>query len=242
MIKVMIVDDEPLAIAVIKSYLEQHPGYKVIAECQNGFEAVKAINREQPDLIFLDIQMPKISGLELLELLEPAPPVIFITAFQEHAVEAFEKHAIDYLLKPVSRERFDAALLKFRNSSASTHLSIGDLYKDVHERMDRIVVRDGSNLRIIPLNEIFYFEASDDYVKICLEKESVLKKQTLTSLEERIDSSDFVRVHRSYILNISKIVRVEPLGKETHIAILKNNAKVQLSRSGFARLKQSLRI
>ncbi len=242
MIKVMIVDDEPLAISVIRGYLQEHKDIVITAECLNGFEAMKAINIEKPDLLFLDVQMPKISGFELLELLDPAPAVIFVTAFHEHAVQAFEKHAVDYLLKPVSRERFEAAMQKFRQHSRSSEqpLDIQALSKEVTSELDRIVIRNGSNLRIINLSDIYCFEAYDDYVKVHLEKETLIKKHTLSALEERLDSAEFVRVHRSYIVRLDAITRIEPLGKDTHLAVLKNGSKVNLSRSGYSRLKEVL--
>jgi two-component system, LytTR family, response regulator len=245
MIKALLVDDEPLAISVIRDYLKDHPEIQIAGECLNGFEAFKMIQQEKPDLLFLDIQMPKINGFELLEMLDPAPPVIFITAFNEHAVQAFEKHAVDYLLKPVSKERFESALSRFKSSHKDQDQKIKQIaseIKEPHQDQSRIVVKNGSNIRILSTDEVYYIEAYDDYLKIFTEKDCFLKKQTLQSMEDQLDRNEFLRVHRSYILKLSTINKIEPFGKDTHIALLKNGAKVPLSRTGYPRLKEVLGI
>lgn len=245
MIKVLLVDDEPLAISVIKEYLRDHNDIEIVGECLNGFEAFKMIQQEKPDLLFLDIQMPKITGFELLEMLDPAPAVIFITAFNEHAVKAFDKHAIDYLLKPVSKERFEIALSRFRTSHKGSPEKIKEIAAEVREVSQdnsRIVVKTGNNIRILSTDDVVYIEAYDDYLKIFTDKECFLKKQTMQSMEDFLDKNEFLRVHRSFILKLSTINKIEPFGKDTHVALLKNGAKVPLSRTGYPKLKASLGI
>ena len=240
--KIIIVDDEPLARSIIKEYLQFHPDLELIAECNDGFEGVKAIQQIQPDLIFLDIQMPKINGFEMLELLDQPPAVIFTTAFDEYAMKAFETHAIDYLLKPFSKERFDKAIQKWlqqRNQSepkTTTQTLISEEIRQPEER-NRIVVKEGSNIRIIPVHEINYIEAYDDYVKIFTQKEMFLKKKTLSFYEHSLDTAQFVRVHRSYLIQLNQLTKIEPLEKDTHIALLKSGAKIPLSKGGYGRLK-----
>jgi two-component system LytT family response regulator len=242
MIKVILVDDEPLARSVVKEYLFAYDNISVVQECNDGFEGVKAITQHKPDLIFLDIQMPKINGFEMLELIESPPSVIFTTAFDEYAVKAFEAHAVDYLLKPFSKERFDLALKKWLqqnrqgNAKATT---LPDAIRQPEER-NRIVVKENGNIRIIPVHEIIYLEAYDDYVKIYTAKEMFLKKKTLSFYESSLDPTQFVRVHRSYIIQISHITRIEPIEKETYVSILKSGQRIPLSKSGYGRLKTIL--
>lgn len=242
MIKTIIIDDEPLARSIVAEYLRSYPDMQVVDECNDGFEGVKAISQHKPDLIFLDIQMPKINGFEMLELLEEPPSVIFTTAFDEYAIKAFESHAIDYLLKPFSKERFDKAVEKWlaqRNKNEGRSLILQEQIRQPEER-NRVVVKEGGNIRIIPVNEIQYFEAYDDYVKIFTAKEMFLKKKTMSFYENTLDPSHFVRVHRSYILQLSQITRIEPLEKDTHVALLKGGARIPLSKSGYAKLKSVL--
>lgn len=239
MIKTVLIDDEPLARSIVLEYLQQYPEIKVMQECNDGFEGVKAIAQHKPDLIFLDIQMPKINGFEMLELLEQPPSVIFTTAFDEYAIKAFESHAIDYLLKPFSRERFDKAMQKWLQQHTQAKAPKALLTEDVRqpEERNRIVVREGSNIRIVPVHEVHYIEAYDDYVKIFTQKEMFLKKKTMSFYEKSLDESQFVRVHRSYLLNLQQLTRIEPLEKDTYLALLKSGAKVPLSKSGYAKLK-----
>ncbi|HET7180367.1 MAG TPA: LytTR family transcriptional regulator DNA-binding domain-containing protein [Chryseosolibacter sp.] len=242
MIKTIIIDDEPLARSIVAEYLKSYPEIQVTQECNDGFEGVKAISEQKPDLIFLDIQMPKISGFEMLELVDEPPAVIFTTAFDEYAIKAFEAHAIDYLLKPFSKDRFDKALGKWlqqhRLSAATPTILPADVRQP--EEAHRIVVKEGSNIRIIPLHEILYIEAYDDYVKIHTAKEMFLKKKTMSYYEQSLDPLQFVRVHRSYLLQLSHITRIEPLEKDTHIALLKTGARIPLSKSGYSKLKVAL--
>ncbi|MGC3946282.1 MAG: response regulator [Chryseolinea sp.] len=239
MIKTILIDDEPLARSIVVEYLQHYPEISIVQECNDGFEGVKAITQHKPDLIFLDIQMPKINGFEMLELLEQPPSVIFTTAFDEYAIKAFESHAIDYLLKPFSRERFDKALQKWLQQHKVAEAPKALLTEDVRqpEERNRIVVREGSNIRIVPVHEVHYIEAYDDYVKIFTQKEMFMKKKTMSFYEKSLDESQFVRVHRSYMLNLQQLTKIEPLEKDTYLALLKSGAKVPLSKSGYAKLK-----
>jgi two-component system, LytTR family, response regulator len=242
MIKTVVIDDEPLARSIVVEYLQTYPQIQVAQECNDGFEGVKAIAQHKPDLIFLDIQMPKINGFEMLELVEEPPAVIFTTAFDEYAIKAFEAHAIDYLLKPFSKDRFDRALTKWlqhRHASGAHSQAIPpEVYHP--EESNRIVVKEGPNIRIIPLSEVVYFEAYDDYVKIFTPKEMFLKKKTMSFYEQTLDKSMFIRVHRSYIIQLSQITRIEPLEKDAHVALLKTGVRIPLSKAGYTKLKTSL--
>ncbi len=243
MIKAILIDDEPLARSIVLEYLQAYPEISVAQECNDGFEGLKAITQHKPDLIFLDIQMPKINGFEMLELIEEPPSVIFTTAFDEYAIKAFESQAVDYLLKPFSKERFDKALQKWMqmrtHQPGTTAPFLTEEVRQPEER-NRIVVREGSNIRIVPINDIHYMEAYDDYVKIFTAKEMFLKKKTMTFYEKNLDPSLFVRVHRSYLLNIQQLTKIEPLEKDTYLALLKSGAKVPLSRSGYVKMKDFL--
>lgn len=242
MTKVLLIDDEPLARSIVLEYLRDYPDIKVVQECNDGFEGVKAIALHQPDLVFLDIQMPKINGFEMLELIDEPPAVIFTTAFDEYAIKAFEAHAVDYLLKPFSKERFDKALQKWlsqQRKEVSPALMLQEEIRQPEERT-RIVVREGGNIRIIPVNDVAYLEAYDDYVKIFTGKEMFLKKKTLSFYEKNLDPEQFVRIHRSYIIRLSQLTRVEPLEKDSHVALLKTGVRVPLSKTGYAKLKEVL--
>jgi len=240
--KVVIIDDEPLAREVVKEYLESFPELAVVAECNDGFEAVKAIAAHQPDLIFLDIQMPKISGFEMLELLEEPPAVIFATAFDEFAIKAFEANAVDYLLKPFSEERFAIAVRKYLDQHLDFRAKIPGLMESVQKDspLQRIVIRDGSKIKIVPLHEVIMLEAADDYVKIHSAGGVYLKKKTMSSFENSLPEVQFVRVHRSYIVNISQITRIDPMEKDNHVALLKAGTRVPVSKSGYQKLKSVL--
>lgn len=246
MIKAVIIDDEPLAISIVKDYLSSFKNINVVQECANGFEGIKAIMEHQPDLIFLDIQMPKINGFEMLELLEePYPSVIFITAFDEYAVKAFEVHAVDYLLKPFSKERFNESLNKWleQNGSGSFRNKAQELIESTFspkEEQNRVVVKSGKNIRIIPIQDIHYIEAYDDYVKIITADDCFLKKKTMQYFEQSLNPQEFIRVHRSFILQLAQITRIELEGKDSHVAILKSGTKIPLSKNGFAKLKEIL--
>ena len=244
MYKVVIIDDEPLARSVVKECLQNHTTLQVVEECGNGFEGVKAVQQHQPDLVFLDVQMPKITGFEMLELLDNPPHIIFTTAFDEYAMQAFEANAVDYLLKPFSQERFDKAISKWmelKNNQRSTVLP--NLMEEVSKHpahAERVVVKTGSKIKIIPLQDIHFLEAADDYVKIVTVEGSYLKKSTMSYFESILNANSFIRTHRSYIVNILHITRIEPYEKENHLALLKSGAKIPVSRSGYPKLKTIL--
>jgi two-component system LytT family response regulator len=244
--KVVVIDDEPLARMVVLEYIQQQEDIEVAAECNDGFQGVKAIMQHKPDLIFLDIQMPKINGFEMLELLDTMPAVIFTTAFDEYAIKAFESNAIDYLLKPFSKERFDLAIEKYKSKAGNApaaEKNIQSLLETASKQPDdqnRIVVKNGSDIRIVPVQDIQYIEAYDDYVKIFTKDTYYLKKKTMNYYEQVLDGSKFFRTHRSYIINLQELTKIEPLEKNTYIAILKNGKKIPLSRTGYTRLKEML--
>lgn len=245
MIKVLIIDDEPLARSIVKEYLQNYDQIAVAEECRDGFEGVKAVMQHQPDLIFLDIQMPKINGFEMLELIEQPPAVIFTTAFDEYAIRAFEAHAVDYLLKPYSRERFDKALQKWlaqQANSAGTAFSPALLESAAQTplQQSRIVVKSNGKIKIIPVHDIQYLEAADDYVKIHTPSGTHLKNKTMQYFERLLDARQFVRTHRSYIVNIQQVTRLDPYEKESHIAVLHSGLKVPVSKTGYLKLKQVL--
>lgn len=244
MIKVVIIDDEPLARSIVREYLGTYPDVEICAECGDGFEGVKAIAQYRPFLIFLDIQMPKINGFEMLELIENPPAIIFTTAFDEYAMKAFEFHALDYLQKPFSKDRFDKAMKKWLalHKDGRTQLLSPALHETVKqpEERTRIVVREGGNIRIVPVGDVNYIEAYDDYVKIFTAKEMFLKKKTMGYYEQTLDAQQFVRVHRSYIIQLSQLTKIEPLEKETYQVLLKSGAKIPVSKSGYAKLKEVL--
>ena len=242
--KTIIIDDEPLARSIVKEYLQSNPGVELVAECNDGFEGIKAIQNYKPDLIFLDIQMPKINGFEMLELIENPPAVIFTTAFDEYAIKAFESNAIDYLLKPFSRERFDKAVQKYLHHSPASEQT-GQLVESAAlspSQQNRIVVKDGNKIKIIPVNQVDYLEASDDYVKIVTEGGSFLKKRTMNFFEESLINYQFVRIHRSYIVNTQLITRIDPYEKDGHLVLLTTGAKLPVSKAGYAKLKEVLGI
>jgi two-component system LytT family response regulator len=242
--KVVIIDDEPLARSIVVEYLQQHSSIEIAAECNDGFQGVKAIMQHKPDLIFLDIQMPKINGFEMLELLDSTPSVIFTTAFDEYAIKAFEANAIDYLLKPFSKERFDFAIQKWNEKkNTSSEKNIQSLLENTTKQPDernRIVVKNGSDIRIVPMADVMYIEAYDDYVKIFTKDTYYLKKKTMNYYEDVLDKSHFFRTHRSFIINLQELTKIEPLEKNTYVVLLKNGKKIPLSRTGYSKLKETL--
>ena len=245
-INVILIDDEPLALMLLQEYIETIPNIKIITTCADGFEGVKAITTHNPDLIFLDIQMPKLNGFEMLELLDTTPNVIFTTAFDEYAIKAFEANAIDYLLKPFSKERFDLAIEKWKSKNAtapSSEKNIQTLLENTSKQPDeknRIVVKNGSDIRIVPMADVMYIEAYDDYVKIFTKDTYFLKKKTMNYYEQVLDSSHFFRTHRSFIINLQELTKIEPLEKNTYVVLLKNGKRIPLSRSGYSKLKETL--
>lgn len=243
--KVVIIDDEPLARSIVTEFLQHHNDFEVMAECNDGFEGVKAIAQHKPDLIFLDIQMPKINGFEMLELVDKAPSVIFTTAFDEYAIKAFEANAIDYLLKPFSNERFDAAINKWLSKAGAIGENISQLLESAEKQPDeknRIVVKNNNEIRIVPVSDLYYVEAYDDYVKLFTKDSYYLKKKTMNYYEQILDPSVFFRTHRSYIINLQQLTKIEPLEKNSYVALLKNGKKIPLSRTGYVKLKEKLGI
>ncbi|MGJ7030498.1 LytR/AlgR family response regulator transcription factor [Niabella hirudinis] len=240
--KVIIIDDEFLARSMVKEYLQKFPQLELVAECGDGFEGMKAIQEHKPDLIFLDIQMPKISGFEMLELIEEPPSVIFATAFDEYAIKAFEAHAVDYLLKPFDQERFDKAVNKFLSRHQPNATNTQELLNDVQlpNSNNRIVVKNGSKIKIIPVQEVLYLEAADDFVKVFTREGYFLKNKTMSFFENFLPQDLFVRSHRSFIVNIQEITRIDPYEKDGHVAILKNGTKINVSRNGYGKLKAVL--
>lgn len=244
--RALIIDDEDLARAIVREHLAAHPDVEVAGECANGFEALKAAAEQQPDLIFLDIQMPKLDGFEVLELLEAEgkrPAVVFVTAFDQHAMRAFEAHAVDYLLKPFSKGRFDAALAKARALQAARPAPALPAAAELAaasrqgKPLERIVVKDGPKVTVVHLDRLDWIQSQDDYVLLRTEGRNLLKQQTLASLESQLDPNRFIRIHRSYILNLDRLVRVEQDSKEHREAILRDGTALPISRAGYQRLR-----
>lgn len=250
--RVILVDDEAPARSLIREYLEAHPDIEVVAECENGFEAVKRCGELGPDLLFLDVQMPKLTGFEVLELLSPPPPVIFCTAFDEYALRAFEAHAVDYLLKPVGRERLGQALDRFRAGRAAAApaptpgpgearaAALAAAARPAGQPLERILVRDGASVQVLPVDQIDYLEAQDDYVAIHVGSRSWLKTRSLAEIEAELPPGRFVRIHRSYVLNLDRLTRVELVARESRVAILKGGKELPVSRAGYGRLRERL--
>ncbi|MDD8018762.1 MAG: response regulator [Bacteroidota bacterium] len=243
-ITAIIIDDEELARSLVREYLSAHDNISIVAECANGFEAVKEISERHPDVIFLDIQMPKLSGFEVLELLENQPAVIFVTAFDQYALKAFEVHAVDYLLKPFSKERFDEALrLALQRLDNNQPVNVAELTAAVQPKdqpLERVLVKEGNKVHVIPVEKIDYIEAQDDYVAFHVDGKSYLKMQRLSTLEFLLDKRRFVRIHRSYILHLDRLAKIELYAKDSRTAILKDGTKLPVSRSGYDTLKELL--
>jgi two-component system, LytTR family, response regulator len=264
-LRAVIVDDEELARQVIREFLGTHSEIEIAAECANGFEAVKSVTELKPDLVFLDVQMPKLDGFEVLELIGTSAAVVFITAHDNFAIRAFEVHAVDYLLKPFGADRFESALsrAKERLTNSATPSTSGTAHhpssapqrtarsspspsdlaaaaRPPAQYLDRIPVRDGTRVTIIPIAKLDYAEAQDDYIALCSEGKKHLKQQTISNLESGLDPSRFLRIHRSYIVNLERVSRIEPYGKDTHVAVLHNGTQLPVSRAGYSRLLEYL--
>jgi two-component system, LytTR family, response regulator len=246
-IRVIVVDDEDLSRQILCEFLSAHSEIEIVAECANGFEVVKSAAELKPDLIFLDIQMPKLDGFEVLELLGQDIAVIFVTAYDSYAIRAFEVHAVDYLLKPIGSARFEAALERAKERLAGKlpaaplpAMELAAAARPPARYLDRIPVRDGTSVFIIPIAKLDYAEAQDDYVALVSAGKQHLKQQTLASLEAALDPSRFLRVHRSYIVNLERVVKVEPYGKDTYVAVLSTGTQLPVSRAGHARLREFL--
>lgn len=245
-IRTIIIDDESLARQISKKYLSRHDNIEILAECSNGFDAIKKINELKPDIIFLDIQMPKLNGFEMLELIEDPPIIIFTTAYDHFAIKAFEVSAVDYLLKPFSEERFDQALIKaiklmddrFKQDDSIRNI-IAEHDKKI-ETLERVVIKDGGKINIIPISEIRWIEAQDDYVMIHSNQGKFLKQKTMKYFEDHLEETQFVRIHRSHIINLSFLQHLEQQESESYKIILKNGTELPVSKSGLARLKATL--
>ncbi len=239
--KALIVDDEELARKLVREMLGTHPEIEIAAECGNGMEAVKAAGEHKPDLLFLDVQMPKLTGFDVLELIDRTGlSIIFVTAFDQYAMKAFEVHAVDYLLKPFSRARFEAALERAKSQEGKKQVDAAELAaasRPTGQYAERIVVKDGSKVSLIAVNKLDYAEALDDYVSLVSEGKKHLKQQTISGLELALDPAMFVRIHRSYIVNLERVARIEPYGKDSKVAILTSGVKLPVSRAGYGRLK-----
>ena len=244
MIRTILIDDEALARDIVKHYLKAFPDVEIVAECSDGFEGLKAIAQHQPDLIFLDIQMPKISGFEMLELVENRPAVIFTTAFDEYAIKAFEVNAVDYLLKPIEQGRFEQAMHKL-----PAKLAKGDNSQELLEtaslspaQNNRVVVKNAGVIKIIPVEAIHYLEADDDYVKLSTTEGNFQKNKTMSFFEQTLDAAQFIRIHRSYIINLAQVTKIELKEKESYVVLLKSGIWLPVSKTGYVKLKAALGI
>jgi two-component system, LytTR family, response regulator len=242
-LRALIVDDEELARQILREYAREIAGLEIVAECSNGFDAVKTISEVKPDLVFLDVQMPKLDGFEVLELLDTMPAVIFVTAYDQYAMRAFEAHAVDYLLKPFHPDRLKKAIDRARARIGELMpfpAALSAAARPPERKLERIVVKDGSKVHIIPVDRLDYVEAQDDYISLHSENRNYLKQQTISNIEGQLDPARFARVHRSYIINLERIIRIEPFTKDSRVAILKDGAKIPVSRSGLSKLNTLL--
>jgi two-component system, LytTR family, response regulator len=251
-IRALIVDDEAPARALLREYLSAHADVEVLGECMNGFEAVKRIGELAPDLVLLDVQMPKLDGFEVLELLEKPPVVVFVTAYDEYALRAFEVHAVDYVLKPVGHERLSEALARARErlaagvttgvplAPAPSAVALAATARPPGTFVERILVKDGVNVHVIPVDRLEWIEAQDDYVAIRADGKTHLKPTTLAEISTGLDPKRFVRIHRSYVLHIEKLAKIEVMAKESRVAVLKDGKELPVSKAGYARLKEMM--
>lgn len=245
-IKAIIIEDEKPATELLLHYLKSFSQISILGTFSDGFSGLKAINEIKPQLVFMDIQMPKLTGIEILELLDHKPSIIFTTAYDQYAVKAFEANAIDYLLKPFSQDRFtiavNKAIEKINQNSLPVISSLITALEPHQTKMERIAVRSGSKIQVIPVEDILYFEADGDYVKMHTKSGNFLKEKTMKYFETHLDSSKFIRIHRTYILNVETILRVEYYDKENHVAVLNNNEKLKISSSGYKLLKNAINL
>lgn len=239
-LRVVMADDEELARRVLREYLTAEADVEIVAECANGFEAVKAVNELAPDVVFLDVQMPKLDGLEVLELIDRSVAVVFVTAFDQYAMRAFDAAAVDYLLKPFGVERFRIAMdrVRMRAGARQIPLNLRDAARKPGEYLERIVVRDGSKVQVIACGKLDYAEAQDDYVGLRSEGRLWLKQQTISSLETALDPRRFLRLHRGYLVNVDRIARMEANTKDTWLAVLTDGSRIPVSRAGYARFRE----
>ena len=244
--RIIIIEDEAPARDLLRHMLSDNEKVTVIAECSDGFEGLKEIKELKPDIIFLDIQMPKLNGFELIEVLDEKPEVIFTTAYDQYAIRAFELNAVDYLLKPFSKERLNDALTKAlerigRNEKQDKAIkNLISAKTDEEDYLTRIVIRKGSGIKIIPLTSVSFIGAEDDYVMIHYDEGKALKQQTMKYYEEKLPAASFLRVHRSFIVNLEKITRLEPYSKDNYVAVLSTGEKIPVSRTGYKELRDRL--
>lgn len=245
-LRTIIVEDEQPARELVKAYLKSHENIELIAECDNGFCGVKAINENKPDLVLLDIQMPKLTGFEVIELLDEIPEIIFTTAYDQYAIKAFELSAVDYLMKPFSKTRFDEAIekvfnrLKQKSKTAANVRQLSEKAKEDAGPIERVFVKTGTKIDVVPIAEIIRIEAQDDYVEFITASKKYLKKETMGSMENSLPDTQFIRVHRSHIINVSFIKKIEKYGKESHLIILNDGSEVNVSKSRIGELKKRL--
>jgi two-component system, LytTR family, response regulator len=249
-IRALIVDDEPLARSRIKTFLQAEPQVEVVGECSNGEEALEAIQQKAPGLLFLDIQMPGLNGFEVLEALEPQkiPAVIFVTAYDQYALKAFEVHAVDYLLKPFDRERFSRALGRAKEQSErqaagglNQHiLALLEDLKGNNRFLERIVTKSGGRIFFLRVEEIDWIEAEGNYVRLHCGGESHLLRETMSGLETKLDPKRFLRIHRSTIMNIERVKELQPWFRGDYVVILRDGTKLTLSRGYRDRLETLL--
>jgi len=243
--KVLIVDDESLARNTVRKYLEDRNDIEIAGECSDGFECLKFLQSHKVDIMFLDIQMPRITGFEMLEILGEKPQIIFTTAFDQFAIKAFELNAVDYILKPFSKERFSAALEKCLGNLKSLTPSENKVHQlnesITSENIDRIVVRNGAKVIVIPVDSILYIESNENYVNIHSEKGNFMKEKTMKYYESCLSPSAFIRLHRRYIVNLSAIQSIEPYTKDSYVATLKNGEKISVSQDGYSRFRARLK-
>jgi two-component system LytT family response regulator len=242
MIRVVIVDDELPARELLREFLSADEDCEIVAECANGFEAVKAVAQHDPDLLLLDIQMPKLDGFEVLELLDRSPIVVFVTARDEHALRAFEVHALDYLLKPLSHERFQQVMERVKRAAGHDRQPVAGLATSLRAKpLQRIVVRgeDGA-IQVVPVSRLDYIEAADDAILLATSGTKLRKQQPLSEIATQLDPDRFVRIHRAYVVNIERIEKIELYAKDSRVAILRDGTRLPVSRSGYQRLKELL--
>ncbi len=243
-LRTIIIEDEELARNLMKTFLADFENIELIAECENGFEGVKQINALKPDLVFLDIQMPKITGFELLELLEHKPQIIFATAYDQYALKAFDFNAADYLLKPYSKERLKEAIEKVceRIQNEGKESDVAEKVSDFprEEYLDRIVVKDRHKIHIAPVDAVRYIESMDDYVMIYTTEGRWMKQKTMKYFERALNPKNFVRIHRSYIVKVDEINEIQQYEKESYIVILHDKTKLKVSKTGYKNLKEIL--
>ena len=243
-LRVIVVDDEELARTLLRELLAAHGDVEIVAECGNGFEAVKAVTEKKPDLLLLDIQMPKLDGFDVLELIGADVPVVFTTAYDQYAIKAFQVHAVDYLLKPFGADRLAEALGRARSRIVAREAlpakALVAEARSAHAPLERVLIRDKADVHVIPVTKIDYIESQDDYVSLKVGDRNLLKEQTLSELEQLLDPGRFVRIHRRYLLNVARLVRIEQSVTESRVAVLQDGTELPISRSGYAKLREIL--